>query len=270
MSSGDTRFRRSSDGASVATLFKIVAHKNITLLLRYPINTLSRFVTMVVFFVVIFFGGQAIAGPALDGTLDGIIIGFFLFTLAYMSYAGLARDIMAEAQWGTLERLFMSPHRFSTVMSAKCIVNVAISFLWAGALLLVMMAITGRWLELRPVSIAILAILTLASVVGVGFVFAGLALIYKRIENVFTLVEYSFIGLIAAPVSQFEILKILPVAQGSQLLLVVMETGISIWEIPATDIVILVSTATFYLLGGYFCFYRASLKARKDGVMGHY
>lgn len=255
---------------SLAALVKVSVYKQLILLLRYPVNTASQFLTLIILFALIFFGGQAVAGAALTDTLDGIIVGFFLFTLAMTAYSGLAWNVTREAQWGTLERLVMSPHGFGTVMGVKTVVNVCMSFLWSAILLLVMMVMTGRWLTVDPVTIVPLLILTVMSVLGIGLLFAGLALVYKRIENLFQLVQFVFIGLIAAPVSSIKGLKLLPVTQGSYLTRVAMEDGVRLWEFPLQELGILLVTATVYLCIGGYCFYLASIKARREGLLGHY
>ena len=66
--------------------------------------------------------------------------------------------------------------------------------------LAVMLFVTGRTLALDPLTVVPIATLAVAPAVGVGFVFGGLAIRFKRIENAFQLVQFVFIGLIAAPV----------------------------------------------------------------------
>ncbi|EMA39862.1 hypothetical protein [Halobiforma nitratireducens] len=256
--------------SSIFPLLWVVAQKQVVLLLRYPLNTLSRFLTMFIFFLVVFFGGQAVAGPAITDTLDGIIVGFFLFTLAITAYSGLAWNVTREAQWGTLERLYMSPYGFGTVMAVKAGINVCLSFLWGVALLLAMMLVSGRWLTFDVVTVVPLAALTLASVIGIGFCFAGLALVYKRLENLFQLVQFGFVPLIAAPVWSYEWLTLLPIAHGSFLTRVAMSDGVRLWEFPASELVILTVVSVAYLAAGYYCFVFASRKARREGLLGHY
>ncbi|ERG89086.1 MAG: hypothetical protein J07HX5_01238 [halophilic archaeon J07HX5] len=257
-------------GPSLRALAKVVIHKKLVLLLRYPVNTGTQFITMIIFFILIFFGGQQVAGPGIDDSLNGIIVGFLLFTLTTVAYSSLSYQVTREAQWGTLERLYISPHGFGTVMGLKTIVNVIMSFCWGLLLLVVMMGITGRWLTLDPLIVVPLVVLALMSVVGVGFLFAGLAIVYKRIENLFQIVQFSFVGLIAAPVGQIEWLKLLPLTHESYFLRRAMEDGIPLWEVPQTELGLMICTSVVYLVAGYYCFYRASITARKRGVMGHY
>lgn len=259
-----------TDGLSLAALVKVVAYKQFILLVRYPVNTVSKLVSLFGFFVVIFFGGRALAGPALTDSLDGIIVGFFLFTLALVSYGGLSRNVIKEAQWGTLERLFMSPHGFGVVMWVKTIVNVFLSFLWASALLLLMMLLTGRWLTIDPLTVVPLLVLTLMPIVGIGFVLGGLALLYKRIENLFEIIQFGLIGLIAAPVDRVAWLKFLPVAHGSYLTRIAVSNDVRLWQFHHVELGTLFITSLVYLLSGYYVFHRATIRARREGLLGHY
>jgi len=264
------QLRNGTSKPSYLALLKVIFYKQLILLVRYPVNTAVRFLMMVVIFSLVFFGGKAVAGPAISNSLDGIIVGFFLFTLAYVAYAGLAFNVTRESQWGTLERLFMSPHGFNTVMVVKTVVNICMSFLWGGALLFVMMLTTGRWLSIDPLTVIPLSILTLASVAGIGFFLAGLALIYKRIESIFQLIQFAFIGLIAAPVHEYEILKFLPVSYGSHLVSRAMKNDVALWEFPIEDLTLLVVISSVYLIAGLYCFHRGQIKAREKGLMGQY
>lgn len=262
--------RGERETAGFATLVRAVAKKRLLLLVRYPVNTLSQLTVIVFVFLVILFGGRAVAGAALDDSLGGIVVGYLLWTVAISAYMGLSWNVTREAQWGTLEQLFMSPYGFGRVMLVKTAVNVAEAFLWGAVTLAVMLAVTGKTLALDPVTVLPVGLLAVAPAVGVGLVFAGAAVVYKRIENVFQLMQFAFIGLIAAPVAQYPFLRWLPLAQGSHLLQRAMNDGVRLWEFPAGELAVLVVTAVGYLGVGYLVFQRAQRRARRKGVMGHY
>lgn len=255
---------------SLVPLVRVVGHKRFVMLIRYPINTATQFLSMFIFFALVFFGGKAVAGPGITDSLDGIVVGFFVWTLATVGFRGLADDVQNEARWGTLERLFLSPYGFGTVMTAKTLVNVCYTLVWSSALLLLLMASTDRWLHVDPLTVIPLALFTIASFIGVGFFFAGLAVHYKRIENVFSLVVFGFVALIAAPVGQYPALTVLPGTQGSYLMRLAMEDGLALWEFAPTALAALVATAVGYWLVGYYCFTRAQRRARKLGSLGEY
>lgn len=255
---------------SLVPLIAVVGRKQVILLARYPVNTATLFISQFVFFALIFFGGRAVAGPSMTDSADGIVVGFFLWTLATRAFRSIAADVTSEAQWGTLQRLFVSPYGFGTVLCVATLVNVLVTLVWGGVMLLAMMVVTGRWLHVDLLTVVPLATATLAPIVGVGFVVGGLALVYKRVESLFGLLTFGFVGLIAAPVGKYEWLKLLPVTQGSYLTRTAMEAGIRLWEFTAPDLTILIITAVVYLLGGYYCFHRAQIKARREGLLNQY
>lgn len=269
----DSSRRRDSTaewGPSRLALVSVVFRKQLILLIRYPLNTATQFLTLAILFAVIFFGGQAVAGAAITDSLGGIIVGMFLWTLSVIAFSGLAWNVTREAQWGTLERLFLSPNGFGVVMLTKMCVNVLLSFLWGFALLFVMMVLSQEWLTIDPVTVLTIGLLTLAPVSGFGFFFAGLALLFKRIESIFQLVQFVFLALIAAPVGTYPVLKLLPLSHGSYLLRRAMEDGVRLWEFAPTELGLLVATSAGYFLIGYYFFYLAQIRSRKKGLMGQY
>ncbi|MFC4406147.1 ABC transporter permease [Haloarchaeobius iranensis] len=246
------------------------ARKQLVLLWRYPVNTLSQLGTIFLVFLVLFFGGQALAPAAMEDTIGGLVVGYLLWSMSISAYSGLAWNVTREAQWGTLEQLFMSPFGFGRVMLGRTVVNLAESFLWGAATLVFMLAVTGQSLALDPLTVVPLGLLAIMPAVGVGFVFGGLAIRFKRIENAFQLVQFLFIGLISAPVGEYPLLGWLPLAQGSYLLRRAMEDGTALWELPANELGVLVLTAVLYLGLGYAAFTYCQRWARRAGVMGHY
>lgn len=246
------------------------ARKRLVLLIRYPVNTLSQLGTVFLVFLVLFFGGQALAPAAMEDTIGGLVVGYLLWSVSITAYSGLAWNVTREAQWGTLEQLFMSPFGFGRVMLAKTVVNLAESLLWGVVTLAFMLAVTGESLVVDPVTVLPLGLLAIAPAVGIGFAFGGLAIRFKRIENAFQLAQFFFIGLISAPVADYPVLKWLPLAQGSYLLRRAMADGVSLWNLPADELGVLVLTAVLYLGLGYAAFTYCQRWARRDGVMGHY
>ncbi|WP_254862138.1 ABC transporter permease [Halovivax gelatinilyticus] len=260
-------------GRLIATrrLTRAVFAKQLILLKRYWINTSMLLVTMYVFFAMIFYGGQAAAGPAIESSLDGIVVGFFLFTASLAAFFATAQDIQREAQWGTLEQLFMSPHGIGQVMAVKSVWNVAFSVGLSFVLLSVMLATTDRALSIDVLTITVITVLAVASVLGIGFLFAGLSLLYKRIENVQQIMQFGFIGLIAVPATETSrLMGLLPLSQGSAMLHASMTENVALWEFQAGDLAILTAAGLLYLCAGYLTFHLCVRRARRLGVMGHY
>ncbi|WP_459192407.1 ABC transporter permease [Halosimplex sp. J119] len=269
-SSGDTDGDGGRGSGSYRTLLWALAKKRALFLYRYPVNTLSGLAMTFLFFGMVFFGGRAISGQALTDSLGGIIVGYFLWSMATTAFSGLAWSVTRESQWGTLEQLYMSPFGYGRVMIAHIVVRVVESFGWGGVTLAFMLALTGESLYLPVATIVVLTVLAIAPAIGLGFFFGGLALVFKRVENVFNILQFVFLGLIASPSLEVFWVRLLPISQGSYLLTVSMQQGLRLWELPVDELALLVGTAVVYFGLGYGAFQWMSTRARKQGLMGHY
>jgi ABC-2 type transport system permease protein len=244
--------------------------KRVLLMVRYPVNFFSHIATMFILFAGVFLGGRAIAPAAISDTIGGIIVGYLLWSLSMSAFSGLSWNVTRESQWGTLEQLYMSPFGFGPVMLAKTVVNVLVSLFTGTLVLLFMMALTGTWLAVDPLTLIPLGLLAIAPAIGIGFALGGLAIRFKRVENLFQIMQFVFVALIAAPVAEYPLLKWVPLAQGSQLMQTAMQDGVSIWNLPPAELGVLVATAVGYLAIGYAAFHYCQRWARREGVMGHY
>lgn len=256
--------------ATYRDLFRVVGRKRLALLVRYPVNTIAQVGTLFMIFTVVFVGGRAVSAQALDDSLGGIVVGFFLYSLALMAFSGLSWNVIHESQWGTLEQLYMSPFGFGRVMFVSLTVRVLESFLWGGITLAFMLVVTGETLALNVVTVLVLSVLALLPAIGLGFAFGGLAMVYKRVENAFQLMNFVFVGLVAAPASGIVWARLLPVSQGTYLLSMAMQENRRLWELPAGDLALLVGVGVGYFAAGYGVFAWMTRRARREGLMGHY
>lgn len=261
---------RPRNTGSYRTLVLAQVKKRVLLMYRYPVNTLSNLAVTFVLFGMIFFGGRAVAGQALTDSLGGIIVGYFLWSMANGAFSGLAWSVTRESQWGTLEQLYMSPFGYGRVMISGIAVSVVESFAWGGAVLAFMLAVTGESIHIPAGTVVVLTVFAIAPAVGIGFLFGGLALVYKRVENVFNITQFVLLGLVAAPSLDAVWVRLLPISQGSYLLSRSMREGLRLWELPVPELALLVGTAVVYFGLGYAVFQWMGRRARKQGLMGHY
>jgi ABC-2 type transport system permease protein len=127
-----------------------------------------------------FAGCKSLAGDAISygGMLEGLVIGYTLWILIREVFEDVAYTILREASEGTLEQLYMSIHGFGWVMAMKLLVRLIINLIFVIAVLYSLMLTTGRYLNLDIISVAVVISFTLLSVLGIGFIFGGLALIF--------------------------------------------------------------------------------------------
>jgi ABC-2 type transport system permease protein len=256
--------------ATALDLFRAVLYREYLIFVRYPANAVGGIVVALFFFGLLFYGGEMVAGQALTDSLEGIVVGYFLWTLSVGAYSAISNDIGSEVQWGTLERHFMTPFGFAPVAFAKGVAKVIRTFLTSALVLAVMLVITPTSLEVPLVTVVVVAGLAIASVLGLGFAAGGLSVLYKRIGNWLNLLQFGFILLVSAPAFGLGWTRFLPLAQGSALLQRAMIDGTRLWEFPLVDLAVLIGVAVVYVAFGYAVFTWATRRARKLGVLGDY
>ena len=251
-------------------LARAVLYREFLIFVRYPANAIGGIVVSLFFFAALFVGGQLLAGQALTDSIEGIVVGYFLWTLSVGAYSSVSNDIGSEVQWGTLERHITTPFGFAPVALLKGVAKVVRTFLTSAVILAAMLVATGTRLSLAPVTVVAVAGLSIVSVLGLGFAAGGVTVLYKRIGNWLNLLQFGFVGLISAPVFDLPWTRVLPLAHGSAMLQRVMVDGVRLWEFPLADLGLLVAVAAGYLAGGYLVFQLATRRARRLGVLGDY
>ncbi len=239
---------------------------------RYPFNTLSSLFTLYLVFLLLFAGAKYAQGfgisPFGEG-LEALVVGYLVWIFALIAYSDLAWEIMREAQQGTLEQLYMCPLGFRFVSISWVLASFLVSCIFSGALLLLMMGTTGRFLRLPLGTLIPLLFLTLAPVYGIGFLMAGLALVFKRVQAFFQILQFVFVPLLFLPGETWWS-KALPLSLGSRLIRAAMVEGQSLLTLPARDLGILVATAAFYFGLGLAVFSLCERIAKDRGLLAHY
>ena len=251
-------------------LIRAVLYREFLLFVRYPANAAGGVVVSVFFFAILFYGGQLLAGEALSDSIEGIVVGYFLWTLSVGAYSSVSNDIGSEVQWGTLERHVTTPFGFAPVALLKGVAKIVRTFLVSTVVLVAMLVLTGTTLRIDPVTVVAVAGLSITSVLGLGFAAGGVTVLYKRIGSWLNLLQFGFVVLVSAPVFEAPWTRFLPLAHGSALLQRAMVDGVRLWEFGAAEVGLLVAVAAGYLAGGYVVFHYATRRARRLGVLGDY
>ena len=264
---------RDADGprrAGYLRLARAVLYREYLVFVRYPANAVGGIVVSLFFFGLLFYGGRMVAGQALTDSMEGLVVGYFLWTLSVGAYSAISNDIGSEVQWGTLERHVMTPFGFAPVAFVKGVAKLVRTFVTSAVILAAMLVVTGTTLSLDVLTVVPVAVLSVASVLGLGFAAGGVTVLYKRIGSWLNLLQFGFVILISAPAFGLGWTKFLPLALGSSMLQRAMVDGTHLWEFPTADLALLVATAIGYVLLGYAVFEYATRRARRLGVLGDY
>jgi ABC-2 type transport system permease protein len=256
--------------AGYLQLSKMVLYREYLLFVRYPANAIGGIVVSLFFFGLLFYGGRMLAGRAITDSIEGIVVGYFLWTLSVGAYSSISNDIGSEVQWGTLERHVMTPFGFAPVAFLKGVAKLARTFVTSSVILAAMLLVTGTTLTIDVLTVVPVAVLSVSSVLGLGFAAGGVTVLYKRIGSWLNLLQFGFVVLISAPAFGLGWAKLLPLALGSSMLQRAMVDGVRLWQFPLVDLLILVGVAVGYVTFGYAVFEYATRRARRLGVLGDY
>lgn len=252
-------------------LFKANFRKEYIELKRYLPNTVSLFVTVYCIFLAIFLGLKFVGDPAtFDDNVQYSIISMIFWTISVvaMSYAG--GTISQEAMRGTLEQLYMSPSAMWKIMLSRLCAQLSLQSIVVLILLFAAMLTTGQWLNLNPLTTIPVIVLTLISMIGVGFMIAGIALIYKQIDQILQILQFVLMGLTFIPLSVAPFLVYAPFVKGVDMIRTIMMRNYTLADIPVSDFVILVANAIIYLVIGLYVYLYCEKKAMKSGLLGQY
>ena len=81
-------------------LMRAVLYREYLVFVRYPANAVGGIVVALFFFGLLFYGGRMLAGQALTDSIEGIIVGYFLWTLSVGAYSSISNDIGARSSGG--------------------------------------------------------------------------------------------------------------------------------------------------------------------------
>jgi ABC-2 type transport system permease protein len=206
------------------------------------------------------------------------LVGFFLWAISAVIMGIFSDDIAGNAVAGVIELIFLSPTGLLRYIVCKAISRVLLQIIPFSILLILVLYTTGVKLMLDPVPTLIILTLTMTGFCGLGLIFGGLVLRFKRIGPISLLVRGAllFVTGVMIPVDKFPlqmqtISQLFPMTQGLIMMRKVTVNGISLWElIQNGDMLILIVNSLAYLIVGVVVFKFMENVTRNKGVMGVY
>lgn len=238
---------------------------------RYYFNTISGLATFLIFFYLIFFGVKAIGGSGVDfgNTLEGIIVGYFMWVMFIFSFQGVAWGIIDEAQRGTLEQVFVSPIGFEYQMLFRMISDFVFNVLFAIPLMYFAAYTTGKRLSFDLGTLLYLLVIGTVSALGIGMILGGIALVFKRISSFIQIVTIGSLGFTMFDVSKLWY-RFLPMSQAAYLMRRLAVEGTKFYQFAIFDHLILWIVAFMYLMAGIIVFRVFERRAMITGTLGQY
>lgn len=164
------------------TVVVAMSQKELTIMLRYPVEFVASFGQVFIIVTVLTLAGLMFSKGGLQNVGNGsqtsgvVVYGFVFFMFVSDTLWSIGYNVRREQKQGTLEQLYLSPaSKFASLVS-----RVTVTLLWTGLLTILsaflMSIIIGR-LPFNNLLLALyLLILGLAGTFGAGFAFAALTL----------------------------------------------------------------------------------------------
>lgn len=233
---------------------------------QYWFETVTSIVVMCAVFVGLFYGVKSfVADP--NTSLDGLVFGFLLWSFATGAYSAVTKSLIEDNQKGFIEQLFLTPMGFTGLMLARVLVELMSTMVFMSIMAWITMTLTGNWLNLNFLHFFSLLLLAAPSLIGLGFVISGLALLYKRVETVGAVLNIGFMGLVAVDALPLNLFSLLPFTAGASLARDVVLQGNAL-DMGHLGIVLVNSLV--YLLAGLFIFKRLEQRAKRLNLIGQY
>ena len=238
---------------------------------RYLPNTISTVITFYALFLMVFLGIRVLGAPgSADTNVQYAIVGTALWFLALMAMQSIGWEITQEAMRGTLEQLYMSPVGAWRILLARMVGRIVVNLIMIVLMVSLSMLTARQWLNLDIVTLLPILFLTIIGMLGVGFMVAGLSLIYKQVDSLLQIAQFVFLALVAVPLSALPLLELAPVVKGADMVRGVMVEGRSLTGFSGLDWLSLAVNAAVYFLLGLFLYKRAERRALNRGLLGQY
>jgi ABC-2 type transport system permease protein len=244
-----------------------------TELVRYPVEVFSSVAVTTFIFYGLFLSARFVAGPqiSVSNRVDTMVVGYVLWVLVLSVVNDIAMTLQMEAQTGTLEQIFLSPFNASKIFLVRSVVSLCLRLVLNTSLLLVISLLTGSRLSFSPSLLFPLSSLLLGAY-GLSFLMGALALVFKRVEQLLGLFQFSFLLLLAVPtetwLAPFQGLKVLvPMAIGADGMreILLHNRGFNFWQFGLGSI-----NGLVYFSLGLLVFQWAERRAKQQGILSGY
>lgn len=242
-----------------------------TELWRYLPNTVSTVITFYAIFLLMFLGIQSFGAPeSAEVGAQYVIVSTALWFLALIAMQGIGWEITQEATRGTLEQLYMSPMGAWRILLARMIGTVLVNLVIIALMVFLSMVTAQQFLNINLLTLTPILALTILGMLGVGFMVAGLSLVFKQVQSFLQIAQFIFFALVSVPLTLVPLLELAPVVKGADMVRKVMIEGTGLTGFSALDWASLALNALVYFGLGVWLYKRAEVRAMNRGLLGQY
>ncbi len=213
-------------------------------------------------------GAMNVAG----GFSTYIVTGIITWRFIRVGFFDSSWSIRWEQHIGTFKNIYMIPHHLLVPVSATAISGFTVSLVNFVEMWLVAEFVFGIHLNLTVASFLFL-VLAWMSIIGFGFAIAGIAVLYKEIQAVFTVIFFSFqffcgvfFPISVLPKGAQYVSRAIPITSA----LHGIRTSMSQGYIPVNDVLIMSISGLVGIVIGLVTLHLCLKKALKEGKLERY
>lgn len=235
---------------------------------QYWFETVTSMVLVLGIFAGLFFGVKSmVPGMEEQQSLDGLVFGFLLWSFAAGAYQSVTKSIVDDTQKGYSEQLFIAPMSFVNLMLVRAVAELLVGYLYLMIFAYAVMWMTSNWIDINFAMLFLLLMLAAPSLVGLGLVVSGLALLFKKVETVGMMLSLAFMGLVALDGLPINVFTFLPFVPGASLARdIILDQHAFNWY----HFGIVLLNSGIYLSVGIWAFKKLETKAKRKNLIGRY
>ena len=256
---------------SLLNSFRANFAKNVIELKRYLPNTLSLVLTFYFIFVFLLLGVKFIGDPTTAAeNIRYLMVANGFWFLLMLCVQNVGWELTNEALRGTLEQLYMSTVPVWLILLFRMVASLIINLVILVVLMVLSMLTAGEWLSVDIVALVAILPGTLLGALGIGFVVAGVTIVYKQVNAMLQLVQFVLMAIAYVPLALSPLMELAPAAKGIDMVRKVTAEGVPLSSFTGSDWASLLANGFVYLAVGLVIFKLLERRAMRRGLLGHY
>lgn len=234
---------------------------------RYAFEFIASALVLLGIFAGIAYGIAWLPAAEVLPSQASLALGFVLWNFASACYNGVSSEAAEEMRGRTLEQLCIVARPLVNVLLARCAVQLLAALLGSLVMLHVAFWLVGRPVEVSLAPMLVILAAAAPSLVGMGLIIGGLAVVFKQVEAINAIMLLGVIVLIGVPAYPINLFALLPFSHAAAWV-IVEQQGLTLAAHEASLALVLANSAFYFALG--LVVFRSGYRIARDrGTIGH-
>ena len=255
-----------------ALLFSAIFKKDLLYQWRYKVNTLVGIFFLTFVCLGILFGINSFSGDKMDSAQKaGFIGGYILWVVMMTNYQTITRTITSESTLGTFEQLYINSSNIFTYLFMKCFSTFLNGLVMLYAIIFLLLYFGGVPLDRNILLILPVILLGIPALWGISLGIGSLALVFKQIDSVSSVISMIVIASIPIIVNKSYLASLLlPFGLANKLSQDIFTNNAALSGIGTLHVGLILANDAAYLLIGILLYKLSEHYAKQYGKLAHH